>query len=128
MSDLKTEPNSVLDSISPLLRLSPTIENVLTQITPTSITDFPAEILALIADQTDSWERNSLTRVNRFFNGACTTSLYSGPIKISTIHVLRSLSETLLQLRPEFALMVKDLVIRVSIEGFVWSERRTPSK
>lgn len=126
MSDLKTEPNSVLDSISPLLCPSLTTENVLTQTTSTSITDLPAEILALIADQTDSWERNSLSRVNRFFNGACTTSLYSGPIIISDIHPLLSLSETLLQLRPEFALMVKDLVIKVSIEGFVWSARCTP--
>lgn len=126
MAYLEVEPNSAPVYTSPLSCSPPTKENVVVQATLATLSVVPAEILGLIADHADCWERNSLCRINRFFNRACTISLYGGRINITKVQALRSLADTLLQLQPEFALMVKDLCISASIEGFAWSARRSP--
>lgn len=84
MADLEAA-SSILNRTAPLPCPSFAAEDSATQTNPASLAVYPAEILALIADQADVWERNSLCRVNKFFSGACTTSLYGRHISIPNI-------------------------------------------
>lgn len=87
---------------------------------PVSFGHLPVEIVGLIADQAEPSDLIALCRVNRYCSAVCTAVLYGDHIIINDSQSLSLLHNTLLRLRPDLALVVREMRIYAGVEGDGW--------
>lgn len=75
----------------------------------------PSEIIAAISRASNyAGDRAALIRLNKFCRDACTSALYGPVIQVTDSKRLNKLCKTLIYLRPDFAPLVKGLVLQTS--------------
>lgn len=85
-----------------------------------SFDHLPVEIVRLIADQAEPCDLSALCRVNRYCTAVCTVVLYGDHIIINNSQSLSRLHNTLLRLRPDLALVVREITIHAGVGGAGW--------
>lgn len=109
---------SLARSESPPMFSHPEGDN--SRIIPITFGHLPVEIVDLIANQAERRELRALCRVNRVCNAVCTTMLYGDRIITRHSQALSYLYNTLLRLRPDLALGVRELCIDDGVGPAGW--------
>lgn len=85
-----------------------------------SFEHLPVEIVGSIADHAEPCDLSALCRVNRYCSAVCSAVLYGDHIIINDSQSLSLLHDTLLQLRPDLALVVREITIHAGVGGAGW--------